>query len=289
MNFRQVRRKIKTISNVKKITKAMQMVAAVKMRKAQVAALEGKLYRKTLDAMLREVLSRVDASLATEIPLLTTNTSSKSLYVLITSNKGLCGGFNVNVLKFAVKSIDFKNADFILIGKKGGEFLRRVGANIIADFSTNDITTDSISSVFKLIENNYLEGVYGTVNVVYNDFVSSFKYEPTISQLLPVLSTDALQLEERDMSSNLSDYLIEPDPVVILPTLIKDVLQEKIRSALLDSNAAEQSARMMAMKQATDSASDLIVGLTLLSNKLRQQSITYELLDIISAQTGAQK
>ncbi|OGK16057.1 ATP synthase F1 subunit gamma [Candidatus Roizmanbacteria bacterium RIFCSPHIGHO2_01_FULL_39_12b] len=285
MNFRQVRKKIKTISNVAKITKAMQMIAAVKMKRAIAQALEGKLYRKTLDDILREVLSQVDGSLTVDIPLLRTNTASKTLYILITSSKGLCGGFNVNVLKHLSANTDFKNAHFITIEKKGGAFLRRVGASIIADFSVVDAGVDIISAVFKVAEQGYLEGIYGDVKIVYNDFVSSFKYVPVITSLLPVLSVDSLRLEETAKETSLAHYLIEPSPNEILPTLIKDVLHEKIRSAILDSAAAEQSARMMAMKQATDAASDLIVGLTLLSNKLRQQSITYELLDIISAQT----
>ena len=288
MNFRQVRRKIKTISNVKKITKAMQMVAAVKMRRAQLAALEGKLYRQTLDAMMREVLSRVDISLITEIPLLSTNSSTKTLCMLVSSNKGLCGGFNMNVIKFLLNNVDFKNCDFVTIGRKGSEFVRRMGGNIINDFSDPDEDTDVVSAVFKVLEDTYLEGVYGTVQIVYNDFISSLKYTPTKAQLLPIRSDEELHIEKKQSEEVFTDYLIDPEPATILPTLIRDVLHEKIRSALLDSDAAEQSARMMAMKQATDSASDLIVGLTSLSNKLRQQSITYELLDIISAQAGAQ-
>lgn len=286
MNFRQVKKKIKTVNNVKKITKAMQMVAAVKMRKAQNQAMEGKMYRITLDSMLSEVLSRTDNSLVSEIPLMVTNSSSKTLYVLVTSNKGLCGGFNVNILKHLAKNADFKDCDFLTIGKKGAEFVRRTGNSVIADFSYTEADTDIVSSVLKLCEQYYLEGMYGSVRIVYNNFVSSFKYEPTIAQLLPVQRGE--KLEETTLSTNelMSDYLIEPSPAEILPGLVRDVLLEKIRGALLDSSAAEHSARMLAMKQATDSANDVIINLTLLSNKLRQQSITYELLDIISAQIG---
>lgn len=287
MNFRQVRKKIKTISNVKKITKAMQMVAAVKMRRSILEAQEGKLYRRTLDSMLKEVLSRVDKSLIADIPLLTKNSSNKTLYILITSSKGLCGGFNVNILKHLIKNIDLKNSDFITVGKKGSSFLGRSGTSIMADFSSND-EVDKISAIFKIASGAYLEGVYGSVALVFNDFISSLKYEPTISTLLPIMSVDSLSLEGPSKDINLTDYLVEPSPTEILPTLINDVLHEKIRSAILDSNASEHSARMMAMKQATDSATELITGLTLLSNKLRQQSITYELLDIISAQIGTQ-
>lgn len=284
MNFRQVRKKIKTVNNVKKITKAMQMVAAVKMRKAQNQALEGKLYRTTLDSMLGEVLSRTDISLRSEIPLMVTNQSKKTLYILVTSNKGLCGGFNVNILKHLSKNIDLSTSEFVIVGKKGGDFARRMGLKVIADFSVGQEETDMVSAIFTVCEQNYLEGVYGCVMLVYNNFVSSFKYEPTISQLLPVAVSDNSINEVQEANLDLTDYVIEPDPATILPGLVKDVLKEKIRSSLLDSSASEHSARMMAMKQATDSATDVIASLTLLSNKLRQQSITYELLDIIGAQ-----
>src|SRR3990167_7418388 len=135
MNFRQVRKKMKTISNVKKITKAMQMVAAVKMRRSIAEALDGKLYRITLDRMLRQVLSKTGSDISMSIPLMKENSSTQNLCFVVTSNKGLCGNFNVSVLKYLVMQTDFKKTDFIIFGKKGADLVRRLGGTIIADFS----------------------------------------------------------------------------------------------------------------------------------------------------------
>lgn len=277
MNYRKVKKKIKTVQNVQKITRAMQMVAAVKMKRAQDAATQGREYREILHSALTQVLSSVGKEYAADIELLRRPMGTRPLYIVVSSNKGLCGGFNVNLFKYAIRNVDIKNSDFIVFGRKGAEFLMRTGGTVIADFV--GVFEDEVSAVFDLCEQRYLEGTNGSISVVYNSFVSSFTSEPVTQQLLPFQMSSV----DDSAASDLKGYLIEPSAEELLPRLIEDVTKERIRSAILDSRAAEESARMMAMKNATDSATELEKNLTLVMNTLRQQSITFELLDMIAA------
>lgn len=281
MNFRQVGKKIRTIGNVKKITKALQMVSSVKMRKAQVSATQGQPYR----ALLQKMISRVaDQQVSKFVKQDGISYPEKTLYILLSSNKGLCGSFNFNVVKLAVKEVEFKNADFITLGKKGATMLSKVGGTIKADFSANEPFVDNVSAIFSIVSEGFLNGEYGKVAIIYNKFISTFKIVSTIETLLPI-SKDELNVEEKD--AHIDDYVIEPDKETIVLHLLDDYLKEKVTGTILDSIASEHSSRMMAMKNATDSASDIILGLTLLKNKLRQASITSELLDITTAKEAA--
>lgn len=276
MNFRQVRKKIKTINNVKKITNAMEMVAAVKMKKAQQIALEGQPYRQILEEIIAQIAtpSFVSFSSFFKIPK-----NEKELIIFISSNKGLCGAFNFNLFRFALKTLDFKKSDFIVLGKKGGIFLSKMGGKIIADFSEQLPFIDNVSPIFSLIKKSFLLENYGKVYLFYNRFYSTFSQKPTKEILLPL---SRLTIEEKKEEKKV-EFLIEPSPIKVLEALIEDYLKFKIRSAILESEAGEYSSRMMAMKNATENAEELIYNLTLLRNKLRQQSITYELLDMVTA------
>lgn len=280
MNFREVRKKIKTIGNVKKITNAMQMVSAVKMRKAQQVALTGRPYRAVLTNMIARI---VKTSVTTESSNILisglSKKSGKNLYIVVSSNKGLAGSFHYGLLKHLYSNIDLDKSSFIVIGKKAIDFLNSVGANIIADFSTSTSFADDASSMFTMARKEFEAGTYEKVYVVYNSFVSSFTSAPTIKLLLPVSQISINSLEQSDNTN----YLIEPSSEEVLGPLLNDFLTEEVRSAVLDSQASEHSARMLAMKNATDSATDIITNLTLLRNKIRQSSITGELLDMIGA------
>lgn len=284
MNFRQVRKKIKTIGNVKQITKAMQMVSSVKMKKAQDQAVEGRLYRETLDDIMNKVIGKTDVS-ETGFMKVDTEKATKSLYVVITSNKGLCGSFNFNVFKLMLKTVDFKTDDFITIGKKGADFLVKMRGNILADFSATVPFMQSVSPVFSLIKEKYNTGEYKAVYVVYNQFISTLKQQPMATQMLPLENKkETAPIEEKKEEKKIAaHYVIEPSVSEVFESLLLDFLQDKLRGAILDSEAAEHSARMMAMKNATDSAGELVYSLTLLRNKLRQASITNELLEITTA------
>ncbi len=290
MNFRQVRKKIKTVSNVRKITNAMQMVSAVKMRKAQKTALEGREYRLMLDRIIQKVVTKTSDVSELNIPWLMPQVGSKDLYVLISSNKGLCGSFHTYLFKLIAETVENINCDFITVGQKGSEFVSRLGYSVISDFSHQTPFSDNVSSIFSVVEEKYASGNYKNVFVLYNRFVSSFQNQPTKEVLLPVADISVLDLEKEETQEIVaqSEYLIEPSVDVLLRPLVEDFLKEKIRSAISDSEASEHSARMMAMKNATDNADEVTFSLTLLRNKLRQTQITYELLDIIGAKTSAE-
>lgn len=281
MNFRQVGKKIKTIGNVKKITKAMQMVSAVKMKKAQIAATEGQPYREVLQDMIARVIEN-SQSRYTESKK--NNTKDKTLYIFISSNKALCGSFNFNLLKLAVNTITFAQSTFITMGRKGSTMIAKMGGTISADFSENLPFIDNTSAIFTIVEQGFLNGEYTKIALVYNKFISTLHIEPTIEQLLPISKEELLALKTSGR-----DYVIEPDKSAIIESLLNDYIKEKINGAVLNSEASEHSSRMIAMKNATDNAQEIIFNLTLLKNKLRQSSITNELLDITTAQSTTEE
>ncbi len=282
MNARVVTKKIKSVTNVKKITKAMQLVSAVKMRKAQQTALEGKPYQE----FLRQAIERLASGISTKDSVLLneSTTSKRNLVIVFTAQKGLCGSFNMNVMRFLIKQITLGDTDFITIGKKGAEILSQLRAKVLADFSGLE-DSDSISAVFDLALSEYTKGSYKSVSVAYNKFVNTLRSDPTYEKILP-FSTE--NLDEKDgpsasLRASEGGYMIEPDSSEIVDALLKSYIESSLRFALLQSYAGEHSARMIAMKNATDNATDVILNLTSLKNKLRQQSITNELLDMVTA------
>ena len=284
MNLRQTRKKIKTIGNVSKITKAMQMVSAVRMKKAQREALEGREYRIILDMIAQKVINGEDLhSLSQDSGKNNSIKKEKNLFILISSNKGLCGSFNVNIFRFLAHHARLEKDDFIVVGKKGADFLSHMRASVTANFSDQKPLIDAVSPLFSLIYENFLNHAYTAIFIVYNKFVSTFKNEPVMIQLFPIQSKEVLIEASNKKQNNSPEHLIEPSPRLLIESLLKDMLREKIKIAFLDSMAGEHASRMMAMKNATDSASDIMYNLTCLRNKLRQQNITYELLDMIAA------
>lgn len=278
MNLRQVRQKIKSINNVKKITRAMQLVAAVKMKKAQQKAKEGEEYRENLKRVIKKLTSAIDTSLSS----LFEEKKGKELIILISTNKGLCGSFNLNLFKFLIKNFVIKDYDFVCVGKKGVLAIHSLGGNILADFSVRE-PLNSTGAVFKFILERFLRDENSKVYLVYNRFVSTFKYEPTKELLLPIKGLETEQFIEGP-----HEYIIEPSPQVFIEELLRFYLEDRIRSAILSSEAGEYSARMLAMKNATENAGELIYHLTLERNKLRQEKITYELLDMITAKESVE-
>jgi F-type H+-transporting ATPase subunit gamma len=281
MNLRQVRKKIKSVTNVKKITKAMQLTSAVKMKKAQQVAIEGRPYREKLQELFFRILPSIDTS---EQPLLSVQTDSKKeLIILISANKGLCGAFNMNLFRLLLKSkIDFKNTDFITLGKKGAVFVSLMGGNNLADFSSNTPTAE-VDAIFEMTLARYMKGDYAKVHLVYNKFISTLRNEAVKEQLLPFdLSIQHNEVSPEEKKHEL-EYIIEPNRKELFSQLLINYIEEKMRGAVQNSEASEHSARMIAMKNATDNATDVIYNYTMLRNKLRQQKITYELLDMVTA------
>jgi len=283
MNVRQVRKKIKSVGNVKKITRSMQLVSAIKMKKSQQAALEARHYQEQLELVIKKVMTKVDVI---NSPLLVSHAaeSASDLVIVLTGNKGLCGSFNIDLFRYIANNIDVKTSKFITIGKKGAQFLSKTGGDILADYS-HSLPLNNISAVIGFSLETFLNGTYKRVFVLYNRFISTLKTETTLAQLLPYkLELEQEKIEEKEYN----EYIIEPSPMVIIERILRSFVEEKVRNAVIQSEAGEHSARMIAMKNATDNANDVIFNLTLLGNKLRQEKITNELLDMVTAKESVE-
>ena len=279
-NTRDIRRRIKSVKNTAQITKAMQMVAASKMRKAQQAALAGHPYSEVLNRVLvslRDLVSEADH------PLLESRPVKKKLVLLVTSDKGLCGALNTNVLREAA-SLDSKSTVFVSSGKKGSSFLARTGRDMIADFLLPDSPTFlQTKAVSKFCLDKFLLGEVDEVSVLYPKFVNTLTQKPVLLPLLPISKDKASGIDHDDKSAG-SQFLFEPDADEVLNAILPYYFHFTVFQMILEARASEQSARMVAMKSATDNAKNIVKDLTLEYNKARQASITTELLEITTAQ-----
>jgi F-type H+-transporting ATPase subunit gamma len=279
-NTRDIRRRIKSVKNTAQITKAMQMVAASKMRKAQQAALAGHPYSEVLNRVL---VSLRDLVSETAHPLLEVRPVKKSLVLLVTSDKGLCGALNTNVLREAA-TLNTSATEFVASGKKGASFLARTGRNMIADFALPDRPTFlQTKAISKFCLEKFLSGEVDQVSVLYPKFVNTLTQKPVLVPLLPISKETAAGHDHDDKSAG-AQFLFEPDSDEVLNAVLPYYFHFTVFQMILDARASEQSARMVAMKSATDNAKGLVKDLTLEYNKARQASITTELLEITTAQ-----
>ncbi|MGB8356065.1 MAG: ATP synthase F1 subunit gamma [Chthoniobacteraceae bacterium] len=279
-NPRDIRRRIKSIKNTAQITKAMQMVAAAKMRKAQLAALAGHPYAEMLNKVLVDLKERSDSSLH---PLLDVRPVEKELVLVIATDKGLCGGLNTNLLR-EVSQFDAARTTFVTSGRKGVQYLNRTRRTILADFPLNEkVTIAETKAVSKFLIEKFVSGEFDKISVLYTRFVSTLTIPPTIRTILPI---DPSQFKKTDDTpkENLTDYIYEPSATEVLNNLLPQYVHFQVYQMMLDSRASEQSSRMVAMKNATDNAKQLIKDLTLEYNKVRQAAITTQLLEIATAQ-----
>ncbi len=260
----------------------MQLVSAVKMKKAQAAVLESRPYSDNLERIIRKISGKVEKN-TSDLLVSRGSDTAKGLIIFVSSNKGLCGAFHLNINRFMFKTIDFSANDFITIGKKGAQFVNKMGGKIIADFSGHTPIVE-VSAMFSLAVSNFLTGKYNSVSVVYNKFISNLRSEQKQEILLPVKLTAEIDAELKSKG----EYLIEPTAHEIIDNLLRSFVEEKIRAAVMSSEAVEHSSRMIAMKNATDNANDVIYNLTALGNKLRQTKITMELLDMITAKESVE-
>lgn len=298
-NTRELRRRIKSVKNTAQITKAMQMVAAAKMRKAQNQAINGRPYSLNLSASLKRLLPlvKLDSHL-----LLQNNEAKKGLVIVLSTDKSLCGSLNTNLFRMLTQSDLFSgDNDFITVGKKARNFVAKTGKNLIADFENIDTVTFRMASqLSKMVMDSFLKGEIGEVYIMYPHFGSALRQEPKIVKVLPI-SPEGVILNEgegslanassnklRDSSAlpqnDNSEFLFEPDTSTLLDYILVHHLQIKIYQALLETKASEHSARMMAMQNATDNALELVSDLNLTYNQTRQSAITKELLEITTAQ-----
>lgn len=274
-NLKDIRDRIKSIKSIQQVTGAMKMVAAAKMRKAQERMEQARPYSNRLSELIKELLPDVDRDL---LPLLDTREKSRYTFVVITSDRGLAGSFNTNVLKKAQKEIDDlgkENVDLICIGKKARDHFRSREYNIISEYLDfwNELSFDHAIQYGKEIVDRFVSGEADHVQVVYNEFVSVATQTVISEQLLP------LEYDQEEQKAE--DKIFEPSKDEIVLNLIPRHLNVQVWKYLLESYASEQAARMLAMENATTNAQDMIRDLTLEFNKARQTAITMEILDIV--------
>ena len=294
---KEIQSRIKSVSNTKKVTKAMEMVAAAKMRKA----IEAVLSTRTYAELSWDTILNLSKAINANHPLLTKitdDTNGKTAVILLTSNRGLCGGFNSNIIKKVYSSIkkdDLKDLDLILVGKKGISIHNQAGCDVVAEFNKPDIASGvtDVDPIAKMIVNDFLSGKYSKILLAYTDFVNATLQVPRLKQLLPVdisahddhlgtieKSKKDIDEDQKDSLNEKTEYTFEPSPRAVLDKMVPRFIEVQLFQALLESNASEHSARMSAMHQATDSAGEMIDELTLSYNKARQASITQEIAEI---------
>jgi len=285
---RDIRRRIKSIKNTAQITKAMQMVAASKMRRAQDAAMAGRPYAELMNRMLAEVTATATNF---QHPLLEkrTNTTKRAV-ILVSTDKGLCGGLNTNLLRDAAQ-LDKENSVFICAGRKGAQFVGRTRRELTAELSYADVPEFSDArTIAKFAVDLYSEGTVDAVDVLFTNFISTINQKPELRQLIPIVKIKGVEdsvtgeNEGRNLEASGQEFLFEPDASEVLSSLLPHYINYQLFQILLESKASEHSSRMVAMKNATDNANQIIKDLTLEYNKIRQASITSELLEITTAQ-----
>ncbi|HSP46016.1 MAG TPA: ATP synthase F1 subunit gamma [Chthoniobacterales bacterium] len=285
-NTQDIRRRIKSIRNTSQITKALQMVAASKMRKAQNLALAGRPYANLMNRVLVSLQQRTDSKLH---PLLQVREVKKELVVVISTDKGLAGALNTNLFREVTKFEDSKTS-YVTSGGKARQFLVRTRRELSADFPLKDAPafTDT-KEISKFCVEKFLSGEADKVSVLYTHFINTINQKPVIRTLLPISRFDLPQAGSDDPALARSPdpmvgYLFEPTPEGVLDIMLPYYLHYQVFQMILDARASEHSSRMVAMKNATDNAKQFIKDLTLEYNKMRQASITTELLEISTAQ-----
>jgi len=284
---RDIRRRIKSVKNTAQITKAMQMVASSKMRRAQLAALAGRPYAKLMNTMLADVSGGANDFTH---PLMEKRGDKKRCVILVSTDKGLCGALNSNLTREALK-YDKDTTVFVCAGKKGAQFVARNKRNLAAEFTYKDTPLFAEArAISKFVQELFTKGEVDSVEVLYTNFVSTLVQKPETQAILPVGELRGVQAgvggAETSVALEKSDieFQFEPGADAVLSALLPHYLNFQIYQVLLEAKASEQSSRMVAMKNATDNAKQLIKDLTLEYNKLRQANITKELLEITTAQ-----
>lgn len=300
---REIKRRLRSIKNTGQITRAMEMVATAKMRKAVINVLATRTYAGLAWEMLNELVERTDQS---HHRLLQRRAKIKRLgVVIITSNRGLCGSFNHQIANRAhlyiarqQESAGDLAADLVTVGKRGRDLMFRQGYTIVAAFTKTDITTrlEEVTPIAKLLIDDYLSGRYDKVVMAYTDFISPVTQRPRLKQLLPIEVESDFNLGRakapadggKAINTFSYEYLFEPSPDEVLEDLLPRLLEVQMYQALLESDAAEHSARMFAMHNASEAAQDMISSLTLAFNQARQSAITTELADITGGRVAVE-
>ncbi len=289
---KEIKRRITSIKNTKKITKAMELVAAAKMKKAVGMTVASRVYAGYSWEVLTSLSQYVDE---TTHELLKERNGNRKLIVLITSNRGLCGSYNAQIMRKVIAQMRTHPEDelsFVTVGKKGDAMLRRLGKEVIASFTEmpeNPKLFDTLSAA-RLVTDLYASGKYDEIHVAFTDYVSGLTQIPKIRKLLPVSKEEVKKGIEEALSTvenkNISEsktgtqYVFEPNYEEVMKDMVVKIVRMQMYQMILESSASEQSARMIAMKNASDAAADMIGDLTLVFNKARQAGITQEISEI---------
>ncbi|MBP6235082.1 MAG: ATP synthase F1 subunit gamma [Saprospiraceae bacterium] len=286
--LKEVRERIKSVQSTQQITKAMKMVSASKLRRAQQAITEMRPYANRLDKMMKNIVYNLDGDFNS--PFVKTREIKKVAVLVITSNRGLCGAFNTNIIKEAIIKVESayasqraaKNLTLIFVGKKGYDVLKKrySDCNLVKDYVDlfADLSFDNVSKVSQMLMDNFESGEYDRVDVCYGQFRNAAVQEPKAIQFLPISS---IEKKEGSVSKSKADYIFEPNKETLLEELIPSILQTTFRKFVLDNHASEHGARMTAMDNATTNAEELMKELKINYNKARQEAITKELSEIV--------
>ena len=287
-NLRDIRRRIKSVKNTSQITKAMQLVAAAKMKKAQDQAIAGRDYADRLNEVLVNLKENISEE---DHVLLKQPGGKKELILVVSTDKGLCGGLNTNLLK-KVRAEMGEDADVVTVGRKLRTSLGKLGHNIVSDWEVADPTPFADAKpIGAYLTDQFLEGNYSAVKVAFTNFETTLTQTPWVQQLLPVQESALAEKRSYEGMGRTGevgetprrDYVFEPSPEGVLDSLLPLYINYQVYQMILEARASEHSARMVAMKAATDNAEQMIKDLTLEYNKVRQAAITSELLEITTA------
>lgn len=276
---REIRRRIGSVRNIRQITRAMQFVAASKLRRAQDATLASRPYAEKLDEVLADLATVLSGE---EHPLLAQRAEGKRVIVLISTDRPLAGPFTSNLVRFTAQQIidDRGNLSLVTVGRKGRDAMRRSGVPIEAHFDGfgDRPTFADVVPLSRLVTDDFLSGSASRIDIVYSHFVSTLTQRPTLYRMLPIQASG----DTAGIPGN--QFIFEPNPAAVLEQLLPRYVATRLYQAVLEAKASEESSRMVAMKSATDNAEELIEDLTLSYNKVRQANITREMIEIA---TGA--
>ena len=276
VSTKEIKTRIRSMESTKQITKAMEMVAASKLRKAQAQVLASRPYFEILFETINEI---VDVNQDFSSPYLTQRPAKKIAYVVIAGDRGLAGGYNSNVLKLVMSEIEGKNATVLPIGKKAVDYFRSHGISMMTQnyAQAEDMSLGDCFTVAKTLCKQYLAGEYDEIRVAYTNFVSVLSQTPSSLRLLPLLRQ---QTEQK--AGRAAEIVYEPDSVTVFDAIVPEYLGGVIYGALCESRASEQAARRTAMDSATQNAEEMIADLSLQFNRARQAAITQEITEIIA-------
>lgn len=295
-NLRDIKRRIRSVKNTGKITKAMQLVAASKMKKAQAAALQGRDYARLMAHILHDSLRSLDEEQRATLshPLLERRQVRQRGILVIATDKGLCGALNANLFRLLARETDRETCRFVTIGRKATQFVSRTGRPLLADFTISDAAAyRELRPVLEFLLDQFHKEEIDTIEVFHSQFINNLRQEPAREPLVPLENLEELIAEFHKIShadngapipEDTREPKFEPSPALILDELLPRFVRQLITQMILEAKASEHSARMVAMKTATDNSKKLAERLTLDYNKARQAAITQEILEITAAQ-----